>query len=71
MYYAEMIQSECLQFVRFLTELNRVQLHLGETNATLVPLIDFQKLLALEKPVLIQFLRSKSHYFTDTPAKLE
>ena len=36
MYYAEMIQSECLQFVRVLTELNRVQLHLGKTNATLV-----------------------------------
>lgn len=66
-----MIQSECLQFVRFLTELNRVQLHLGETNATLVLLIDFQKLLTLDKPVLIKFLRSKSHYFTDTPAKLE
>lgn len=44
MYYAEMIQSECLQFVRVLTELNRVQLHLGKTNATLVPLIDFQEL---------------------------
>ena len=71
MYYAEMIQSECLQFVRFLTELNRVQLHLGKTNATLVPFIDFQKLYTLDKPVLIKFSRSKSHYFTDTPAKLE
>ena len=39
-----MIQSECLQFARFLTESNRVQLHLGENNTTLVPLIDFQKL---------------------------
>lgn len=39
-----MIQSECLQFARFLTELNKVQLHLGENNTTLVPLIDFQKL---------------------------